>query len=59
MAARAASSSTSAQAYAGKSNRSPGGLELPDCEALAPNGKTYIYVLDLRDPRQMELLIKE
>lgn len=34
-------------------------LELPDCEDRAPNGKTYIYVLDSRDPRKMELLTKE
>lgn len=31
-------------------------LELPDCETKAPSGKTYIYVLDKRDPRQMDLL---
>lgn len=32
---------------------------LPDCDDKAPSGKTYIYVLDETDPRQMDLLGKE
>ncbi len=29
---------------------------LPDCEDKAPSGKTYIYVPDTSDERQVELL---
>lgn len=32
---------------------------MPDCDDKAPSGKTYIYVLDETDPRQMDLLGKE
>lgn len=32
---------------------------LPDCDDKAPSGKTYVYVLDETDPRQMNLLDKE
>ena len=32
---------------------------LPDCDDKAPSGKTYVYVLDETDPRQMDLLDKE
>lgn len=32
---------------------------MPDCDDTAPSGKTYIYVLDETDPRQMDLLQKE
>ena len=28
----------------------------PDCEERAPGGMTYIYVLDLSDPRQLDLI---
>jgi len=31
-------------------------IEQPDCDQLAPNGMTYIYVLDKSDPRQLDLL---
>jgi hypothetical protein len=29
---------------------------MPDCDDKAPKGKTYIYVLDETDPRQMSLI---
>lgn len=32
---------------------------LPDCDDKAPSGKTYVYVLDETDPRQMDLLDKD
>ena len=32
---------------------------MPDCDDKAPSGKTYVYVLDETDPRQMNLLDKE
>jgi hypothetical protein len=32
---------------------------LPDCDDKAPSGKSYVYVLDETDPRQMNLLDKE
>jgi hypothetical protein len=32
---------------------------LPDCDDKAPSGKSYVYVLDETDPRQMDLLDKE
>lgn len=28
----------------------------PDCDDRSPAGKTYIYVLDKSDPRQMDLI---
>ena len=32
---------------------------LPDCDDKAPSGKTYVYVLDETDLRQMDLLDKD
>lgn len=32
---------------------------LPDCDDKAPSGKSYVYVIDETDPRQMGLLDKE
>jgi hypothetical protein len=32
---------------------------LPDCDDKAPSGKSYVYVLDDTDPRQMNLLDRE
>lgn len=29
---------------------------MPDCDDKAPSGKTYIYVLDGSDPRQLDML---
>ena len=32
---------------------------LPDCDDKAPSGKSYVYVLDETDLRQMDLLDRE
>ncbi len=31
------------------------GLALPMCEDQSPGGKTYIYIFDKSDPRQMRI----
>lgn len=32
------------------------GIGQPDCDQPAPGGRTYVYVIDKSDPRQLDML---